>query len=67
MCKTKCNLAFQRYYGNDKADSEQNYSLEAVLLYTEGTADAGDQIRRKYSCIQGTNIWPFRLFMEIVG
>jgi len=35
MCKTKCNLAFHRYYGNDKADSEQNYSLEAVLLYIE--------------------------------
>jgi hypothetical protein len=35
MCKTKCNLAFHRYYGNDKADSEQNYRLEAVPLYTE--------------------------------
>ena len=35
MRKRKCNLAFHRYYGNDKADSEQNYRLEAVLLYTE--------------------------------
>jgi hypothetical protein len=34
-CKTKCNFAFHRYYSNDKADSEQNNRLEAMLLYTE--------------------------------
>jgi hypothetical protein len=34
MCK-KVQFAFHEYYGNDKADSEQNYKLEAALLYTE--------------------------------
>jgi hypothetical protein len=33
-CK-KSAFAFHGYYGNDKADSEQNYKLEAALLYTE--------------------------------
>jgi hypothetical protein len=35
MCKTKCGLAFHRYYGNEKDDLEQNYTLEEVLLDTE--------------------------------
>jgi len=33
--QNKVHLAFHRYYGNDKPVSEQNYRLEAGLLYTE--------------------------------